>query len=82
MKPKKGDLVKVEWVDSCNHAVSWTEKGEPGYKVDLMKVMSVGWVVRSTKQLITLMQNTTPDGQVFNGVTIPSRCITKISRLK
>ncbi len=82
----KCPLVMIEWVDSVQPRSSWeylTDIGNPG----AVKCVSVGWLISETKKCKSLAPNIgeidSPETfQVSGLIVIPTRAITKITRLK
>jgi hypothetical protein len=87
MKPtKQCPLVMIEWMDSVQPQSRWTlltAVGQP----DGVRCVSVGWLVSDTKRSKSVAPNMgaidDPDSlQVSGVITIPSRCILKVTKLK
>lgn len=79
----KCPLVLVEWEDSRRPDPAWTHLAdrESG---DVVKCASVGWLIRDddVKELAPNMGDVTEDLQVCGVISIPARCVLKITRLK
>lgn len=85
-KPKRGDMVIVEWVDSANHSVGWTEVDDLKKSLQLAKIETIGYVVKYSRKGITVVQSVCVGGPgettVCNGMSIPAGCIKQITVLK
>jgi hypothetical protein len=83
---KKCPLVMVEWVDSAQPRSGWeylSGVGEPA----AVHCASVGWLVVDTKDTKGVAPNmgavNSPDSLQISGlITIPTKCVTRITRLK
>lgn len=87
-RPRKRDLVLVEWWDafSLTPAV-WRTAREftEASKLRPAKCISVGWIVRQTKRVVVLaphvsLDSTGPD--ISGDKTIPRGCIKRVQRLE
>ncbi len=72
-------LVKVEWVDSCNHN-GW----QPADGIDtIASCTSVGWVIRKNKTEICLAPSIDEDNSnVCSAISIPRKAIIRVAKLK
>ena len=82
---KKCPLVMVKWLDSVQPVSRWQHLEDVGHP-SVVTCVSVGWLISDTddaKSLAPNMASTDPDSlQVSGVITIPSRCILKVARLK
>ncbi len=74
-------LVMIEWEDSAQPVAAWTHLHD--LDVSIVRITSVGWLVRDTKKLKALAPNISRDGtpQVSGVITIPTRCVIRIKTL-
>ena len=72
-------LVEVSWTDACGYS-HWHSRQE-ALEHDLMPAKSVGYLVRRTKDMISITQTQTPEGGRSNTLAIPSRWIQRIRKL-
>lgn len=85
-KKTRCPLVMVEWVDSAQPRSRWEYLANIGAS-EGVRCASVGWLVSDGKRNKALAPNMgaldAPDSlQVCGVITIPTRSITKITRLK
>lgn len=85
-KRQECSLVLIEWVDSAQPRAKW-EFLASLTDTDSIKCASVGWLVSDGKRNKCLAPNmgalNDPGSlQVSGVITIPTKCITKITRLK
>lgn len=79
---RKTKRVYVEWIDSVcirgwNHESLLTDEyAEPS------KICSVGFLIKDTKNYVTISTSVSVNGSVTDPLTIPKCAITKIQRLK
>lgn len=78
-------ILQVEWVDSSGVQGGWQFLED--FETELVRVSSVGYLVKETEELIALSTNlgerTVNSPEQINGViTIPKCAITSISSLK
>ena len=83
---RKCKLVLVEWVDSVQPQPSWGLLSEVGTP-QAVRCVSVGWLVSDGKKNKSIAPNMAaidePESLQISGlITIPSKCIKKITRLK
>ncbi len=76
MRFKEGQLVKTEWLDSCSHN-GWQCKENLD---TISKCVAVGWIHRNTKIELCLL-HCTSDSDCLGSLSIPKRCVTKITEL-
>lgn len=79
------ELLQIEWVDSSGVQGGWQFLED--FNTELVKVTSVGFLVKETEELIALSLNygkeTINSPEQINGViTIPKCAITSISSLE
>lgn len=84
-RPKNGDLILCEWLDSYGCSPSW-ETIEKGVKPLGMACKSVGWLVRQSEKFIVVVphlsqKNEIADQQGCGDMTIPRSAIVRIKRL-
>lgn len=87
MARKKCPLVLIEWEDSRQPAPSWRHLSDMREEPDAVVCASVGWLLHDTKRVKTLAANmggfSDPDDvQACGVITIPTRCVVKITKLK
>ena len=75
---KRHYAVRVRWRDSA------TSRGWQSITNDqrAATIHSVGWMVKHTKDEVTLTTGISEEGHVVDPITIPRSCIDKITRLK
>lgn len=80
-RPKVGDLVLVEWVDSARPAEqAWTEIGD--LDLDVSGCQSVGWVIHVNDKMVVIGHNMDPtNDHVCGAMAIPLVAITGLKRL-
>ena len=76
---KHGALVLIEWEDS-HHRPGWSSEAPEG---KALCCQSVGWIVAQTSEAKVLTSNRTVEDQEqrCGDMTIPQRCIRRITRL-
>jgi hypothetical protein len=79
-------LVMVEWEDSAQPRANWQYLADVGEPTGV-RCVSVGWLVSDTADCKGVAPNMgaidSPDSfQVSGLISIPTRCVTRITRLK
>lgn len=75
----KQKLILVEWIDSCTTDNDWKDTTK---SKGVAECISVGFLVKKTKEYIILFPNLTKDSNLgCNDITIPVGCIIKITKL-
>lgn len=86
MAKRKCPLVLIEWEDSRQPAPSWRWLSDMREPPDAVLCASVGWLTHDTKRVKVLAANmgglTDDDMQACGVITIPTRCVVKITKLK
>ena len=78
-------LVLIEWEDSAQPAAAWMWLQGAKWEGGAVKCQSVGWLVydgEDVKALAPNRGNMDGDVQVSGVIRIPTRCVTKIRRLR
>ncbi len=78
--PKKLRIVEVEWVDSCVKG-GWRMREEYLEGKGLSQCRTVGYLLRSDRQEVMVVQSQSNTGGVADSMTIPRRCVKKIRYL-
>lgn len=73
-------IVVVEWVDSA-FCQGWMSK-ERARGHQLSRICSIGILLHEDNEKITIVQDTSSDDDVGDGITIPKVSITRIRQLK
>lgn len=71
--------VEVTWVDSTMLRFGWQDPEE--YQDEFSRsytITTVGYIVHRTKRELVLVMNRSENGQVGDGIAIPTGCILKI----
>jgi len=78
MTPKVGSLVHITWVDSCA-STGWQFGDTAG---QLTRCESVGWVVRTTDDIVVLAGHKSLNTDEWGGImSIPLVAVLKVIRL-
>lgn len=84
MKIKTPPLVLIEWEDSAQPLAAWRYLDDLG-EFKIVRCQSVGFLVHDGKDVKALAPNVGDLGgehaQASGLIRIPTRCVTKISRL-
>lgn len=78
--PKLKGPVVVDWIDSCSSG-RWNDISVY-QQIDPLVCKSTGWVVRSDKKVMTLVQSIGKNGTMADSITIPRVCIKRVRRLR
>ena len=73
-----GDLVRVEWEDSC-HTSGWYDENEFARP---LTIESMGFIHKDEKNYLMLTMSRDENGRWNNSISIPKRVITKTSKLR
>ena len=76
---RKGDYVKVIWVDSSS-TNRW-EAIEAAQNLTVMDCTTVGHLLNRNGNAVRVVQTTDPDGVVIQAIAIPKVCVISITRL-
>lgn len=79
MTIKKYDAYRVHWDDSCKWN-GWRPAQSVEHSVS--NIESVGWLIRQDEKSVTLTTSVSSCDSVMDGLTIPRKAITKISKIK
>lgn len=74
-KARLGDLVVVDWVDSCSNS-GWRTKDEAAFPVS--ECRTVGWLLKRTNEKICLHGEESDLDAVGMRETIPAGCVRRI----
>ena len=77
---RKLPLVRVLWVDACSGG-SWEPLAECRKK-GVLNSQSVGYLTRNDKTCVQMVQSISENGTLSDSITIPRRCIVKVSILQ
>lgn len=77
-KLKIGDPVVIDWKDASSNG-GWHDVG---YKGNLVSTKSCGLLSHKDREITTIVQNVADNGRVSDSMTIPTKSIIKIKRLK
>lgn len=74
--------IYVEWIDSAalrgwQHGSTLTES-----ETDLCKIVSIGFLIRESKDYITISTSVSSGGSTMDPLTIPKVAIKKLRRIK
>lgn len=72
-------LVEVEWEDSNSHG-NWGSKDEYA-KLTTAQCRSVGYLLRSDRKEIHLVQSVDTKGKMADSISIPRGCVRRIKRI-
>ena len=79
---RKKRMVEVEWVDSTTWG-GWKRENEYLKDAGPGRCSSVGYLLKSDKQAVTLVQNLdVSNGNVSDAVSIPRSVVRKITTLE
>lgn len=77
-----GTLSKVVWHDAADQAATWSDAAEiEKFGDELVEITSVGWVVRLTKQYLTLAGDKANDGTFGRVCKIPMGMVVSVESL-
>ena len=77
---KKLRLVEVDWVDSCRHG-GWQEV-EEYLEEHVLKCRSAGYLLRSNRKEVMLIQSLDPNNKATDSMCIPRSSVKKIRYLE
>ncbi len=78
----KERIVRVEWEDSCTDS-GWNKRTTYETEASISQCESVGFILKSNRTQLTLFQSKSHvTKQVTELISIPRKCITKITELK
>ena len=77
MASKKIQAYVVKWVDSCSLR-GWQYVGADH---SVSTITTIGWLVKSEKDYVTMTTSITDRGSVMDGLTIPRVAIKSMQRL-
>ena len=80
-KLKRGDIVKITWLDSYSGARWYTEKEVKYWMKGLTLCISIGCFFGTTKHSLTLYTDKSPS-EIGGLINIPRGVITKVKLLK
>jgi hypothetical protein len=85
-KPKVGDLIKVEWADSCLVHEGWIHNTEI-IKPYVHRCVSIGMLYDQNKDALTVVANiggidNPQDAQISSVTIIPRKCVISMQILK
>lgn len=81
----KRKLVIVEWDDAAgapDDKLGWITIDEAIKCVGLVRIMSVGWIIRDDLEAMVLIPNITSDESCDSPTVIPKSCIVWMKELK
>lgn len=77
---KKLPIVEVEWLDACVDG-GWNPRATYVEKAKLVECRTAGYLLKSGKQHIIIVQSQDDQGKVTDSMTIPRSSITSLKRL-
>lgn len=75
---RKFQLVRVRWLDSASH-LGWQSHAEDH---EVSTVESIGWLVKESKEQLTITHSFSDNRDVMDALSIPRGCILKVMKLK
>ena len=78
---KKLRMVEVEWVDSCIDG-GWRMKEAYLTNEGVAQCCSIGYLLRSSRKEVMMVQSQTNSGKVSDSISIPRSCVKKMRYLE
>lgn len=80
MKYKKGDLVKIKFLDSESRP-GWTYPEQGDDLKEVMYLYVIGYFLRKDKDFTIISMGYSDKGGVLNAQKIPTGCIIKLEKI-
>jgi hypothetical protein len=75
------EIVEVDWIDSCS--VRGWQRSDFRHEDTLpLPIKTVGYLLRSDKTCVTVIQSVSAEGAKAESLTIPRSCVKKVRELR